>query len=82
MCSSDLEYKKKFKPLSELLKEKLKLLRLLNSQFDNLKEEKQKKRRKKEETILRLKEEDVEKKMKAGKKLTTADLLVFQQTKE
>ena len=74
--------KKRFGDLNQALRSKLSRLNELSRLLEQTKFEKKEKIKKKEENILKEKTENVEEKIKRGKKLTTEDLLVFQRSNE
>lgn len=75
-----IEFKKQFLEVNTQLKAKLEEVNTFNTQIDSFRKETQQEKKKKEEEILGHKKEEVEAKISKGKKLTTADLLVFQRT--
>ncbi len=75
-----IEFKKKFNEVNEQLKQKLVELNMLNESANEYKTEIRKDKQEKEEQFLKSKEEMIEEKIKKGKKLTTEDLLIFQQS--
>ena len=74
-----LELKKKFNALNSQLKEKLGLMNGIKSQLDKVYSDKKERKKQEEESFLKSKEEEVNEKIRKGKKLTTEDFLVFQQ---
>jgi len=72
------EYKKQFMEASSQLKEKLKAMDELRNKLGSLADEKKEIRKQQQEDFLKTKEQEVEDKIKKGGKLTTEDLLVFQ----
>ena len=74
--------KKKFNEVNEKLKEKLVEMSKIRVEVDKTKKETREEKRKKDEDILKTKEEMVNEKLRKGEKLTTEDLLVFQNIKE
>lgn len=77
-----MEFKKKFNEANEQLKNKLPEMGKLKEEADKYNLELKKKKKEKEEKFLKSKEDVVKEKMKKGKKLTTEDLLIFQNQKE
>ena len=77
-----IDFKKKFLEINTQLKEKIISLSGLQISLDSLKKESQIKKKFEQQQILKEKTRKVEEKLKAGKKLTTEDLLVFQNQKE
>ena len=74
------EFKQKFVETNSVLKEKLAKINEINKKLDTNKKEQKKEKKKIETKKLMDKSEEVEDKIKKGKKLTTEDLLVFQKT--
>lgn len=72
------ELKKQIKPIKQNFKEKLQEFDKLRDEIREEKQKRKEERKLKENEILHKKELAVEEKIKRGKKLTTADLLVFQ----
>ncbi|MBS3097910.1 hypothetical protein J4209_03905 [Candidatus Woesearchaeota archaeon] len=70
--------KRKFNEINEKLKEKLLEMGKLKEEVDKHKTETKKKMKEEEDKILKDKEEFVQEKIKKGEKLTTEDILVFQ----
>ncbi len=77
-----MEFKKKFNEVNEQLKNRLPEMNKLKEEADKYNLESKKKKKEKEEQFLKSKEDIVKEKIKTGKKLTTEDLLVFQNQKE
>ena len=73
------ELKKKFNEANSQLKEKLRAMNNAKESLDKIGFERRERKRMQEESFLKSKEEEVNQKLKSGKKLTTEDLLVFQQ---
>ena len=73
------EFRNKFYEVNAQLKEKLKALNDSKSQLDKIESDRREKRRHEQESFLKSKEEAVNEKLRTGKKITTEDLLVFQQ---
>ena len=73
------EFRKKFHEVNSQLKERLKLMSEVKSHLDRISSDKKERRRQEEESFLKSKEEAVNEKIKKRQKLTTEDLLVFQQ---
>ena len=74
-----IEFKKKFTEVNNALKEKLTKMNELRKSFASLKVKKGEEKRLKDEFFIKSKEAEVEEKIKRREKLTTEDLLVFQQ---
>jgi len=72
------EYKKQFTEINSQLKEKLRGMNNVKWQLDRIDFDRRERKRQHEESILKLKEEIINEKIKKGQKLTTEDLLVFQ----
>ncbi len=77
-----IEYKKRFIDVNNKLKEKLSVINELNKKLMEDKEEFMKTREEEKRKKIEDKEKEIEKKIKDRKKITTEDLLVFQQTRE
>jgi len=77
-----IEFKKQFTDINNQLKAKLSELNEVNSKVNDFKQSSKKERKKKDEETLKIKESDVEEKIKKKQKLTTEDLLVFQKSEE
>ena len=75
-----IEFKKKFNEINEQLKARLLEMNQINEIAYKHKLEVKKEKQEKEEELLKNKEELIEEKIKAGKKLTTEDLLIFQKS--
>ena len=73
------EFKKNFNEINLQLKEKLNLMNDSKSQLDKIHLDKREKRKQEEESFLKSKEDAVNEKIKKRQKLTTEDLLVFQE---
>ncbi len=73
------EYKKQFNELNDQLKAKIKVINANSKDVAKVKKAKRAKREAEQKKNLEELEKDVEEKIKKGKKLTTEDLLVFQQ---
>lgn len=73
--------KKGFNETNLNLKEKLKVINSIKNDIDRIKSEKKERKKQEEELFLKSKEEEASRKIKRGEKLTTEDLLVFQNTK-
>ncbi len=73
-----IEFKKKFTEVNSLLKEKLTKLGEIKKKLDGFRLKDKEKRKLDEESFIKSKEAEVEEKIKKGGKLTTEDLLVFQ----
>ena len=76
------ELKKKFTEANNKFKEKLRETDPLRDQLNQISSDKKEKRRQDVETILKSKEDIVNEKIRKGGKLTTEDLLVFQNMKD
>ena len=74
-----IEFKKKFTEANDLLKEKLTKMSELRKSLESFKLKKGEEKKLKEDFFLKSKEAEVEEKIKRREKLTTEDLLVFQQ---
>tara|TARA_B100000315_G_C14476877_1_gene541049 strand:- start:75 stop:977 length:903 start_codon:yes stop_codon:yes gene_type:complete len=72
--------KKFFNDLNNKLKEKLSLMNGIRSRINKFKLEEEEKRKLEESTLVKSKEQEIEKKIKTGKKLTTDDFLAFQES--
>ncbi len=77
-----LELKLKFKEVNTQLKDKLGETDKIKSELDRLGAEKRDKIKSEQESYLKSKEELVNEKIRKGMKLTTEDLIVFQNSKE
>ena len=73
------ELKKKFNDTSSQIKERLKEMNEVKAMLDKISSDKREKRKQEIESFLKLKEEIVNEKIRKGQKITTEDLLVFQQ---
>jgi len=73
-----IEYKKKFNEVSDKLKEKLAPIGKMKEEIDKVNETVKDKRESTKRELLNSKGREVEEKLKKGMKLTTEDLLVFQ----
>jgi len=76
-----IEFKKKFNEANDKLKDKLMGMNKVNEKLDIHKKEHRKRRKDKEQEILKGKGDIIKEKMKKGGKLTTEDLLIFQNSK-
>lgn len=74
------EFKQKFTEANIQLKEKLKSMNEVKGRLDMIFADKKEKRKNEIDLMLKAKEEEVNMKIRLGKKLTTEDLLVFQKT--
>ena len=72
------ELRREFAEVNLELKVKLAKLNQINAKINELKLNAERNRKEYEERTLKLKEQDIEKKLKEKKKITTQDLLVFQ----
>ncbi|MBU89944.1 hypothetical protein CMO94_00250 [Candidatus Woesearchaeota archaeon] len=72
--------KKFFNDLNNKLKEKLSLMNGIRSRINKFKLEEEEKRKLEESTLVKSKEQEIEEKIKTGKKLTTDDFLAFQES--
>ena len=72
-------FKKKFNDANNNLKEKLSEMNSIREKINKFKLEEDEKRKLKETTLIKSKEQEVEEKIKTGKKLTTDDFLMFQE---
>lgn len=75
------EYKVKFNQVNAQLKERLKEMNNAKVSIDKMIFEKKEKRRIEQDSFLKSKEEEINKKIQRGGKLTTEDLLIFQHSK-
>lgn len=73
------EFRKQFHEVGSQLKGKFRLMDEVKSQLDKIQLDKMDRRKHEEESFLKLKEEAVNEKIRKKQKLTTEDLLVFQQ---
>lgn len=73
-----VESKKCFNEANHALKEKLGGMNEIGKKINRFKLEEDEKRKLKESSLIREKEQELEEKMRAGKKLTTEDFLLFQ----
>lgn len=73
------EFKKDFNETNAKLKEKLREMNDARGNLDKISSERKEKKRIEEESFLKSKEEEVNNKIKRREKITTEDLLVFQQ---
>ena len=73
------EFRKQFYEVNSQLKEKLRLMNDSKSKLDRIYSDKKEKRKEEEKLFLKSKEDVVDEKIKKRQKLTTEDLLVFQQ---
>ena len=71
--------KKDFNNVNNKLKEKLSEMGVIREKINKFKLEEDEKRKLKEITLIKNKEQEIEEKVKTGKKLTTEDFLVFQE---
>jgi len=74
-----LNLKKDFNNINNKLKEKLSDIGIIREKINKFKLEEDEKRKLKEITLIKNKEQEIEEKVKTGKKLTTEDFLVFQE---
>ena len=74
-----LNLKKDFNNINNKLKEKLSEMGVIREKINKFKLEEDEKRKLKEITLIKNKEQEIEEKVKTGKKLTTEDFLVFQE---
>ena len=77
-----IESKMRFNEINSKLKEKLLEMSRIREKLDAYRKEDKKREKEREERVLKSREEFVREKMKKGEKLTTEDLLVFQNLKE
>lgn len=77
-----IEFKKKFNEVNDLLKEKLTKMNEVRNKLDSFRLKKEEQKRLKEEFFIKSKEVEVEEKIRRGGKLTTEDLLIFQNSKK
>jgi|TARA_B100001971_G_scaffold214712_1_gene253776 uncharacterized coiled-coil DUF342 family protein len=73
------KFKKNFNDVNNKLKEKLSEMNKVRGKINKFKLEEDEKRKLKETTLIKSKEQEVEEKIKTGKKLTTDDFLMFQE---
>ena len=73
------EFRKQFHEVNSRLRDKFKLMNEVKSQLDKIQLDKRDRRKQEEESFLKSKEEEVNEKIRKKQKLTTEDLLVFQQ---
>ena len=73
------ELKKSFNATNSHLKEKLRVMNDVKGALDKISSDKKEKKRQEVESFLKSKEDAVNEKIRKGQKLTTEDLLVFQQ---
>ena len=74
-----IEFKKKFSEVNDLLKEKLTKMNGITKKLESFKLKKEEEKILRDKFFIKKKEAEVEEKIKRGEKLTTEDLLVFQQ---
>jgi len=74
-----LKFKKNFNDTNNKLKEKLIVMNGIREKINKFKLEEDEKRRLKETILIKSKEQEMEEKIKEGKKLTTDDFLAFQE---
>ncbi len=77
-----IEFKKKFNEINDNLKDKLTEMGKINEKLGVYKEESRKKRKEKEDRMLKNQADILNEKIKKREKLTTDDLLMFQNLKE
>ncbi len=75
-----VDLKKKFNTINNGLKEKLSQMNKVRNKINHFKLEEEEKRKLKESMLIKTKEHEIEEKIKTGKKLTTEDFLVFQES--
>ena len=75
-----VDLKKKFNTINNGLKEKLSQMNKVRNKINQFKLEEEEKRKLKESMLIKTKEHEIEEKIKTGKKLTTEDFLVFQES--
>ncbi len=72
------DFKKDFNEANHLLKERLKEMSRISEKMNQFRLEEDEKRKLEESTMLKSKEQELEEKIKSGKKITTEDFLAFQ----
>ncbi|MBI2523317.1 hypothetical protein HYW19_02935 [Candidatus Woesearchaeota archaeon] len=75
-----VEFKKVFNEKNSMLKDNLKSMDKIRAEISKFQLEENEKRRLQEAMLIKNKERDIEDKIKSGKKLTTEDFLVFQES--
>jgi len=78
--SKFVEFKKIFSEKNRFLKEKLESMGKIRIEINKFQLEEDEKRRLQEAMLIKSKEQDLENKIKSGRKLTTEDFLVFQES--
>jgi len=76
--SKFVEFKKVFSEKNRFLKEKLESMGKIRTEINKFQLEEDEKRRLQEAMLIKSKEQELEEKIKSGRKLTTDDFLVFQ----
>jgi len=74
------EFKKSFNEANHLLKERLKEMSQIREKINQFRLEEDETRKLEESLLIRSKEQELEEKIKSGKKITTEDFLMFQQS--
>ena len=72
--------RKSFHEANGLLKEKLKAMNDISAKINRFRLEESEKRKLQEDSLIKNKEQEIEEKIKTGKKITTEDFLVFQES--
>lgn len=75
-----VESKKRFNSLNNSLKENLSRMNSLRNKINQFNLEEDEKKKLKDSLLIKSKEQEIEEKIKTGKKLTTEDFLVFQES--
>lgn len=75
-----VDFKKAFNEKNSLLKEKLGSMGKIRAEINKFQLEEDEKRRLREAMLIKSKEQELEEKIKSGRKLTTDDFLVFQES--
>ena len=78
--SKFVEFKKVFSEKNRFLKEKLESMGKIRTEINKFQLEEDEKRRLQEAMLIKSKEQELEDKIKSGRKLTTEDFLVFQES--
>lgn len=78
--SKFVEFKKVFSEKNRFLKEKLEIMGKIRTEINKFQLEEDEKRKLEEAMLIKGKEQEIEDKIKSGRKLTTEDFLVFQES--
>jgi len=78
--SKFVEFKKVFSEKNRVLKEKLESMGKIRTEINKFQLEEDEKRKLEEAMLIKSKEQEIEEKIKSGRKLTTDDFLVFQES--